>query len=298
MKHNAHSTSPAKFAVATTFAVLLLASTSITTVAHAANPEWQPKLTERLIRLPVDHLRRAVDNDFADSSLASAIGDVTDKVGGKSKSIQDLSEAAERADSELSTELRHQALVEKQSLVKLMGERVDLKRKHLSTKVRLYKRLLKKAQGKSNPNSPSANQLAKNFEAATNRFDRTVSQVDMKLFKSSMASESKYSKDYRKNMAAIEQLVAAINAHPMNQLPEIDGKVVGKEDYLRQLVATTESELAILDQEESILGYMAKLVALDAMALSEGLTEFDPDNEDPDKADPAEITSVVDLFVQ
>ena len=83
----------------------------------------------------------------------------------------------------------------------------------------------------------------------------------------------------------------------MNQLPEIMEISLAKKtpSPIDQL---TESELAILDQEENILGYMAKLIALDAMALSEGLT--DPlDNEFQMAADdPQDVSNIIKLFTQ
>jgi hypothetical protein len=279
-------------------AVLMAGVAMPTSNAIAASPDWRPKMSERLIRLPAVHLKRAVDNDFADSALAGAIGDTADKVAAKSKSVSELNEAMERAEGPLAVELRHQSLVEKQNLIRLMGSRQDLKRKHLKTKIRLYKRLLPKTQNQVGSKNAAGAELKKNHATAQNRFERTLTDVDMKLFRSNQTPESKYGKDYAKNTMAIDRLVAAINAHPMNALPEIDGKVVGKADYLRQLVAGTESELAILDQEGGILGYMAKLVALDAMALSEGLSDANFDGEDSDDENRFQVSTAVDLFVQ
>jgi hypothetical protein len=54
-----------------------------------------------------------------------------------------------------------------------------------------------------------------------------------------------------------------------------DGEKQTKEEYLRQMVADAESELALIEQENAILGYMAKLVALDAMDLSEEAMDAD-----------------------
>ena len=42
-----------------------------------------------------------------------------------------------------------------------------------------------------------------------------------------------------------------------------------QQDYVRQLLTETQARIAIVDQENSIIGYMAKLVALDAQALAE-----------------------------
>ena len=52
---------------------------------------------------------------------------------------------------------------------------------------------------------------------------------------------------------------------------KVNGQAVTKQEFLRQAVADTQAELAIVDQEETILGYMAKLIALDALALTEAV---------------------------
>ena len=298
MKREHKNFNPDRPAAAFLLATFLLAGTAPMSVSHASNPKWQPTITERLVRLPANHMKRAVEKDFAKSPLATAIGETSDKLTQKSNTIGDLKDAAARATGELKTEFRHQTLMEKQALVRLMGDRVELKRKHLNTKARLYKRLLRKVKFRPNKADRSSNELAEKFETASKRFNRTVTQVDMSMFGNSLGEESKYNRDYRKNLAAIETLVNSIKAHPMNQLPEIDGNIIGKEDYLRQLISSTESELAILDQEENILGYMAKLIALDAMALSEGLT--DPlDNEFQMAADdPQDVSNIIKLFTQ
>jgi hypothetical protein len=154
-----------------------------------------------------------------------------------------------------------------------MGERQGLSRKQINTKVRLYEALLRKLELRGKGTNQSNQKLAQNQEVAKQRFATSVATVDMKLFNSSTASQSKYGKEYSKNMAAIESLVSTINSHPMNAQPEFEGQPLSKQEYLRQLIAEGTSSLAVLNQEETILGYMAKLVALDAMALSEGLID-------------------------
>ena len=66
----------------------------------------------------------------------------------------------------------------------------------------------------------------KQFDQARERLEGTISQVDIKIFNSPMVSQSKYSKEYAKNVLAIERLVQAIKAHPMNEGSEIDGRAV------------------------------------------------------------------------
>ena len=179
-----------------------------------------------------------------------------------------------------------------------MGEQQELRKKTVATKIRLYERLLAKLERRQAGTTPARADLIAKQDAARARFEQTVAAVDMKMFGSAALAESKYTRDYAKNMAAIESLVQAIKEHPMNHDPEIDGKTVTKEDYLRQLIAENQADLSIVEQEESILGYMAKLVALDAMALSEDLAD-DADLAEGILDDDGEvsISSSVDFFI-
>ena len=57
----------------------------------------------------------------------------------------------------------------------------------------------------------------------------------------------------------------------------------------------TQADLSILKQEETVLGYMAKLVAFDAMALSaEG---FDAERLDSDLPSDTGPAGAIDLFM-
>jgi hypothetical protein len=258
-------------------------------------PEWRPAPTERLVKLPSAYLKKVIERDFSESGLADAIGDRDARIALKAKTLADLRDAVEDADGEVRTELRHQFLAEKREYVKLLGERQELHRKQLRTKVRLYGRILKDLKRKSS-SSKTTQLLLKKQEEARERLERTTLRVDMKVFGTGVGGESKYSREYQKNMQAVQTLMAALKDHPMNAEAEIDGKRIGKEDYVRQLASNAEAEMALLDQEETILGYMAKLVALDAMALAENLDKevaFDAYDED----DTTGVASAIDLFI-
>ena len=123
--------------------------------------------------------------------------------------------------------------------------------------------------------TPAKRELIKNQDAARSRFESSLPAVDMAVFRSSTAPESKYSVKYSENVAAIEQLVARIQNHKMNSAIISDGEQITKQDYLRQMLADSQAELAIRDQEDSILGHMAKLVSLDAMGLAEETMDAD-----------------------
>ena len=143
--------------------------------------------------------------------------------------------------------------------------------------------------------TPARLALIEKQEAAKQRLERSIAQVDLKMFSTPMLGQSKYAKDYAKNVVAIERLVQAINAHPMNAESMLNGQTVTKKQYLQHLVAETEGELQIIDQEETILGYMAKLIALDALALTEELSETASFDEEQNEE--VGITAAVDFFI-
>ena len=275
------------------FAMLFLATSVL-----ASTPSWQPSASERLVKLPSSYLKTAVDRDFADSELADVLGDVNSQVSLKGQTLTDLQAAIDQAEGEVRTELRHQFLAEKQEFIKLMGEQQDLRRKQVKTKIKLYERLLAKLERREAGMSPAKADLVANQQAARQRFENSVSGVDMAVFGNPDMAESRYSREFSKNMAAIEALVQAIKVHPMTAQPEIDGQPVSKQDYLRQLIAENQAEVSILDQEETILGYMAKLVALDAMALSEEVAadDFSEDGV-TDEDGEVSVSTSIDFFI-
>jgi hypothetical protein len=265
------------------------------TVSAEENPEWRPAPTERLVKLPSAYLKKAIERDFSESGLADAIGNLDTGIAMKGKTLSDLRDASEEAEGEVRTELRHQFLAEKQEYVKFLGERQDFRHKQLRTKIRLYERILRDLERKS-PANKATQQLLKKQEEARERLKRSTLDVDLKVFGSGVGKESKYSREYQKNLNAIQTLMSALKDHPMNAEAEIDGRQVGKKEYVRQLVANAESDIALLDQEKSILGYMAKLVALDAMVLAENLDDDLTDNFD-DENEAVGVTSAIGFFI-
>lgn len=239
----------------------------------ASTGDWTPRASDRLMKLPGSFLKKAVDNDFAKSGLAAEMVKTDERVSLKKDSLADLQAAIETTDGDTRLDLEYQFLTEKKRYLGLMREQQDMRRRRAVTKVRLYERILKKMNTKQSAATPSQARLVENQNAARERFDASLSSIDTKLFQSSVTEGSKYGREYAKNVAAIDKLVQAISAHPMNRAPELNGQPVTQADYLRQLIAENESEIALVDQERSILGFMAKLVSLDALALSEGVTD-------------------------
>lgn len=287
-----------RLALPALIAGVLVMTSAVDGTANAKSPTgWSPKASEQLIKLPGDYLKKAVENDFARSGLAAELTRLDKDIALKQQTLADLQGAVERADGDLRLELQHQFLAEKRNYIEMMKEHQDLRSRRASTKMRLYERLLAKINRSKQAVTPQQAALLSNQTAARERFEASAARIDTKLLASSATSESKYAREYAKNLAAIESLVQAVKNHPMNQAPEIAGVPVSRAEYLRQLIAENQAEVAVVDQERAILGYMAKLVSLDALALSEGI-DAAPETEIAEANDrPTGLTGAVDFFV-
>ena len=274
---------------------LLADATPSSAATEPRHGPWNPVASEKLIKLPGSYLKKAIENDFSNSGLAAALRDTEISMGLKSQTLADLQSAIDQADGELKVDLQHQFLAEKRDYLELVGQHQDLRREQMATKMRLYEKLLGKLSRDNAAMTPARQALVEKQDDAKRRFENSISKVDMKLFSTPMISESKYAVEYSKNVVAVERLVQAIKAHPMNAQSEINGRAVTKQEFLRQAVADTQAELAIVDQEETILGYMAKLIALDALALTEAVA--DGDGELADEKQTSNLASAVDYFI-
>jgi hypothetical protein len=267
--------------------------------AAAATEKWAPAASEKLMQLPGDFLRKAVDNDFARSGLAQELVGLDEQVALKRSTLADLQRAIGRTDdSDIRLDLQHQFLNEKRNYIELMREHQEIRQRRAATKVKLYERLLNKLNRERRATTPEKAAFIAKQTAARERFEASASQVDTEILASAAASQSRYAREYAQNLNAVQELAAAINAHPMNAAPAIDGQPVTRGEYLRQLIAENQGNLAIIDQERSILGHMAKLVSLDALALSEGISEEAYAEIDIDAAEeaPNQVTSAVEFF--
>lgn len=259
---------------ASVFALALASFASSTGVTLAYADTWSPVASERLLRLPGESLEKAVENDFAKSGLAQEMIGVEEQIGYKQMTLQDMQQAVERADdAELKIELQFQFLEAKRDYLSLMQTQQELRKKQATAKMRLYEKLLDKVGQATRARTPEQAALVDQQMQARKRMERSTQAVDSTLLMATAVETSKYSAEYRKNIGAIEQLMAAIQNHAMNEAPSIDGRPVSRDEYLRQLVANAQADIALVEQEAVILGHMAKLVSLDALALAEGIEE-------------------------
>lgn len=294
---------PGRLMAASVLAPMITLAGALPPVPVLAADSWQPQASEQLVKLPGDYLKKAVDNDYARSGLAAALTKTDRDIAAKRQSIEDLQGAVDRADNpDTRIELQHQLLEAKRGFIELMKRQQDLRARRARTKMALYERLLAKLNRKTGAATPQEKALIAEQTAARSRFEASAAKVDAALLRSSIAPESRYAREYAKNVAAIEKLADAVREHPMNQAPQIEGVPVSRGEYLRGLIAENQGELAVVGQQRTILGYMAKLVSLDALALSEKVGEGRTGNSvtarTDDAADaPDSLTGAVDLFV-
>ena len=248
---------------------LVFGTLHVSASASEGAPTWQPQSSERLIKLPARYMAKSLDQGFADSTLGQALTESEHNIGAKSGTLNDLQAAVGQADGDMRLEMRHQLLAEKRAYLELMTGRNDLRRQQVDTKLRVLEDALDTLSRSDAVDSPVTQALMANQDAARARFAASQTQVDLKAFENSSATESKYATKYHENMAAIEQLMGRITQHTMTQTQSADGESLTKEQYLRQMVVDAQAQVALIDQEDTLLGYMAKLVALDALALSE-----------------------------
>jgi len=280
------------------FAAVLLATATVMPVyaaTGAEQPTWRPAVSEKFVKLPNTYLKKALDRDFSDSPLAEAIRTMDSEIKLKMQTLADLQSATDQAEGDVLTELRHQFLAQKQEYLDLMKSRQNLRTKHYKTRIKVYQRLLKKMSREHSSQSSAKAKLVERQTEARTRFEQSAETIDMKMFASTIAPESRYSQEYAKNLSAANKLLQDISSHPMNEQKAGTGPSVSKPDYVRELLASTEAELSLINQEGEIVGYMAKLVALDARALAEQIAENDADLLEPDK--PVGVSSAVALFI-
>ena len=176
-----------------------------------------------------------------------------------------------------------------------MNDKQQLKRRRAKTQKRVLDHLLSRLQRENRGMSPARVELVERQQAARQRFQSTLHNVDLKILESVTVQETRYAREYAKNLAAIHQLVAAIEDHPMNQ-QIVDQSGLSRRDQIRAMIADAEAELALVSQEEQALGYMAKLVALDAAALAEQI-EITTTVAEVDTNEATTVESAIQFFV-
>jgi len=264
-------------------ASLLSLSMGVLTVPNvmAANTDWQPISSERLIKLPTNVMERALEHDFQNSALASKLKNVDERLGATQTDMASLQQAIKTALGDEQVELRHQFLEQKSSYIDEMESRQTLRRDELKTRMSVYQNLLGGLQSDArSAQDPVSKAVRQKQQAARQRMESITEQVDETLFEMALEPQSQYAQEYDANFQKIKQLQLAIRQHTLHRNQYDTDEQLTREAYIQELLANAEGDLALLNQEDEMLGYMARLVAMDAQSLQIELTYGSIDGAD------------------
>ena len=234
--------------------------------------------------------------DYASAAYTSSLADLDEKIKLKSQTLADLKGAVDQAKDDAKTQLRYQLLTEKRDFIRLSGTRLDLRRARLEARRDELERLLRRRFAYGPAYAPDRSALVQRQEEARRRFESSLATVDLRLFRSDSGAPGRLSDEQSRNLQAIESLQQAIKSHPMNAGRGIDAEPGSRDTQLRSLLNDTAAELALLDQEGRMLSFMAKLLALDAMALTQERDRAGLEPAERGGADRA-LSSAVPLFL-
>ena len=247
---------------------LVFVSQMQTAVAFAEiDQQWRPQLSEKILLLPPKHMNDAIEQDFSKSGLAQNMTSVETQLSDQVSAIDQLKQNLSRYDEQEQIEARHQIIVGKKTYIELLGQQIDLKRERLHTKLGLLKRLDRNLS-RDTAQQKTASDVAQLQADAKSRIEGISSKLREQIALETLTKETNFSKAFDKNMAAISALKDAIANHRMQSRLGLDSGAT-KADMLRQLMLDTEADLALIEIETELLGHMAHLLSLDAMALAE-----------------------------
>jgi len=213
----------------------------------------------------------------------------------KVSSINELKKNLSTYNQEEKIEARHQIIVGKKSYIELLGKQIDLKQSRLNTKLALLKRLDRRLlNGKAQKNFGSS--IIQLQEDAKSRIESISTKLRQQIAREPLTKETDFSKAFDKNMAAISSLKTAIANHRMQSQLGLEAST-NKADILRQLMLDVEADLALVKIETELLGHMAQLLSLDAMALAEdvAMQTFDVHESGSTYSSPSDAVSLFTL---
>ncbi|OUS13122.1 hypothetical protein A9Q89_03755 [Gammaproteobacteria bacterium 53_120_T64] len=252
----------------------VLAYTGQYVSASTTQESWNPVASERLITLPSAYIEQAVERDFSVSPLGNELKGLDQQLEVKAAELTSLKQTVPETEGDAKLDARFQLVTEKSGYVDLMKQQLKLRRSAQQKRSQLYQQILhKQQQGRRMLyEQPQAQQLLTQQHAAQQRLQRTLAMVDEVSDGFEQEGSTAYQNAYRDNLGEMKALQRAIQQHSLNLESSIDGHPLTRENFLRQLILQSQTELALIEQEEQMLALMAQLVSLDAEALEHELS--------------------------
>lgn len=245
-------------------------------IANAAQTnEWQPVSADSLVKLPANLIEKRIQQDFRLSPLATELVVIENEMVDKSNKIQALKSIIEGADQDEMIDEKVDLVQLKSNFLDLLQEGQQIRQRQLEGKMDVYQQVLEKLyQNNTDDFNSKAYTLKISQQAAKERMQKVMQQVDDNLLQNGFSEQSPYAKEFASNLAKIDQLKEAIASHSANLAASVNGREVSTQEYIRQLLMQSSSEQSLLDQEALMLSYMAKIVALDAQSLEFTISEI------------------------
>jgi hypothetical protein len=276
---------------------VLAVAIGISVSGFAFAGDWQPMSSERLIKLPAPVIAKAVEQDFQNSALAQDLDGSHSELGNIKSTLENLTQELGKVEGAAADGVKYELLTQKSAYLDEMTEYQSYRRQAAETRLSVYQNVLEDLQkAQRRGTDPEVKALTQKQLESRARMQASQSLVDTSLFPALEGESSRYSQEYDTNMDKIKQLQAAIREHEANRSAMLDGESVSREAFVRSLLAEAETDLALLDQEDEMLSYMARLVALDAQALQMAVAYGGVDGGTA-KQDPRKPRNMVDLFV-
>ena len=228
---------------------------------------WQPQLSEKILMLPPKHLNEVIETDFGKSGLANHMTNIESEISEQVSMINELASNIDNYENAELIEARHQVIVGKKNYIELLGEQNLLKQQRIKTKLNLLANL-ENAVTRNFHKTENQSEISELQNELKSRSSEVAAKLTQEISLETLQDESKFSKAFNKKMTAISALKDAIASHRMQSQSGIDANL-SKAEIIREMKLNTEAELALVDIENELLGHMAHLLSLDAMALAE-----------------------------
>lgn len=289
---------------------MVIATAFIYVSSVQANSQWQPVASDTLIKLPANIIQQRVQSDFSASPLAQRLSDVEQALSDNVNQIKSLQGLQNQASADELTDISFDIIDKKSNYLGLLKESHELRQQALDKRQALYENILSKINNQDSGNrSDNSYQLNQAKKLAKARMIKSAQAVEDSLnlykhqgnfdggFMSLENKEVSYQNSYQGNLNKITQLKESLVKHRFNKKPEIDGVAVSDKEYIRSLLMKLATERSLLSQENTMLAYMTKLVALDAESLTAQLSKNTDITGSNEKVNVSRANQVTDLFI-
>ncbi|MBF0308598.1 MAG: hypothetical protein HQL56_03615 [Magnetococcales bacterium] len=265
------------------------------TVAYAAPAQsggWDLPISDRLVQMSVDSLNQALKDSWRGSDLATSMADAEVQVKEKMAELGRLNKSIGLARNDGNRqELVFRRLAVQKELIGLQQQVVNYKVERAKAKETLLEKLLDRVRLLDRALTPREQETVRLQKAAAERMSGNSLAVEKAVFVDGGVRQTRYSMQSAQISRSMNQLTAAIAAHPQNRSSIEGGTPLTKAEWLTAQAVEAQGERQLAQLEQELLGLMAQKLALDARGLKEEMGGGRAGNEQMDDNDTAGMTN-------